>query len=125
MVIYFLLAQGTVHINYIVTGGIFLLLLIYRPIQYRSYTRSAEAAFGDRPDEMALYITDGEILNEAFESIFPLRTARRAYVTKNLIYLIGAGKRIVFLCRDGFSAGEENEFIKYLLARKISVCGKI
>lgn len=124
MVLYFVFAFGVLHINYTVTGGIFLLLLIYRPIQYFSYVRSAASAFGDSPEPTVLYITDGEILNDAGIAVFSIRSARRAYVTKDIIYLLVAGKRIIFLCRAGFAGGKEAEFIAYLKSRNISVSGR-
>lgn len=123
MALYYLIAFGIFYVNYIILACVFLLFMSYRPIQYLIYRKSANSNFPDTdtPETVDLIIIDGKILNERGVEVFSLYSVRKAYVLKSIIYLVAPGKRIIFLSRNGFYEGSEENLLSYLSSRNIKV----
>ena len=111
---YYLFGVGIFYVNYLVLTLIFLILMSYGSLWYLVYSRSAKKQIGEKePEPTILQIANGSIFDEGGQEIISLRMVRKAYVTKNLIYL-KSGRGLIFFSRTDFVLGDEKELLSYL-----------
>lgn len=122
--LYYLLALWTVNIPLLVFTILAALLLVYRIIIFKRYVKISSNELEGQGElcvtvEGAWLFTDEERKHGV-----PLSSIRRAYLTKNLIYLTFGGNKMVILSKAGFTEGSLDEFLAYLKEKSIPVSGK-
>jgi hypothetical protein len=122
-VIYKFVTEYALDVATIIATACLCFIFLLYVLRYRSTCKNIKTFLASQTENPPVTICFGEELffREGEEMAFYLKAIRKVYSTKNYIYIIMAGRRLMMLSRRGFTLGSEEDFFSYLSERGVPV----
>lgn len=122
-VVYKFCTEYAIDVATVIVILLFCFVFLLYFFRYRSTCKNIRVFLATQTDNPPVTICFGEELffREGEEMAFYVNSIRKVFCTKNYIYIIMAGRRLMMLSRRGFTLGSEAELLAHFTERGVPV----